>query len=219
MAVLGAGTLGLLSIAALGTWRPPGAAPAPAAVLAGARYPHQRRWAGRFGATDALDPDQLARAVRRRSRSLALGAPGTGGGRLTGGADVVLDCVGSAGSIDQSLAMVRPGGRVVLVGMPGRVHVDLASLWHRGVSLAGTYAYGVEAPAGGGPAVRTFALALEAAAALGTGQLVSAAYPLERFEEALAHAGAAGRRGAVKVAFDLRESGRLALAPRKEGRG
>jgi len=36
------------------------------------------------------------------------------------------------------------------------------------------------------------------------GRLVSALYPLERYEEALAHAGSAGRRGAVKVAFDLR---------------
>ena len=31
---------------------------------------------------------------------------------------------------------------------------------------------------------------------------VSATYPLERFEEAIAHAGAAGRRGAVKIAFE-----------------
>ena len=40
-------------------------------------------------------------------------------------------------------------------------------------------------------------------ASAGLGSLVSAAYPLERYEEAIAHAGAAGRRGAVKVVFDL----------------
>jgi len=34
---------------------------------------------------------------------------------------------------------------------------------------------------------------------------VSATYPLARFEEAVAHAGAAGRRGAVKIAFDVRK--------------
>ena len=51
---------------------------------------------------------------------------------------------------------------------------------------------------------RTFDLAMEVVAAEGLGRLVSARYPLERFEEALAHAGAAGRRGAVKVVFDLR---------------
>jgi hypothetical protein len=89
--------------------------------------------------------------------------------------------------------------------MPGHVHVDLTSLWHREVTLAGTYAYGVEDVPGGDAAapVRTFDLAIETVAAKRTGQLVSARYPLDRFEEAVAHAGAAGRRGAVKIAFEL----------------
>ena len=63
---------------------------------------------------------------------------------LSGGADVVIDCVGSAESIAQSLAIVRPRGTVALVGMPGKVTVDLAPLWHREVRLAGAYAYGTE---------------------------------------------------------------------------
>jgi threonine dehydrogenase-like Zn-dependent dehydrogenase len=128
---------------------------------------------------------------------------------LSGGADVVIDCVGSPESIEQSLAIVRPRGTVALVGMPGKVTVDLAPLWHREVRLAGAYAYGTErggaGAAGAGGGVSTFALALELAEALGTGRLVSATYPLTRFEEAVAHAGAAGRRGAVKIAFDLRK--------------
>ena len=65
-------------------------------------------------------------------------------GHLTGGADVVVDCVGSADSLAEALAMVRPRGTVVLVGMPGKVSIDLASLWHREVSLVGAYAYGTE---------------------------------------------------------------------------
>lgn len=223
VAVLGAGTLGLLATAALAHLATTGRAAPPGGLLVGARYPHQRRLAAELGATDALPPDQLPRAVRRRSRSLALGPAAGPGQRLTGGADVVLDCVGSSDSIAQSLALVRPRGRVVLVGMPGKVHVDLASLWHREVTLLGAYAYGTEAVpeavpgAGGQPGapggdvgagVRTFELAIEVAAAVRTGRLVSAAYPLERFEEALAHAGAAGRRGSVKVVFDIRQSER-----------
>ena len=45
--------------------------------------------------------------------------------------------------------MVRPRGRVVLVGMPGKVSVDLAPLWHRELTLVGAYAYGTESPPGG----------------------------------------------------------------------
>ena len=114
----------------------------------------------------------------------------------------MIDCVGSDESLAQALAMVRPRGRVVLVGMPGRVSVDLASLWHREVAVTGAYAYGTEDV--GGLLRRTFDVAMEVVAAKRLGRLVSARYPLDRFEEALAHAGAAGRRGAVKVVFDLR---------------
>ena len=204
VAVLGAGTLGLATVAALTHLSSQGIVPLPRAVLVGARYANQRTLADDLGATTALAPDQLSRAVRRHSRSMTMG--GASSVRLTGGADLVFDCVGSADSIGQSLEMVRPRGTVVLVGMPGRVSVDLASLWHREVRLVGAYAYGNETVLG--QEQSTFSLAIDAVAAMRTGRFVSATYPLDRFEEAVAHAGAAGRRGAVKIAFDLQATAR-----------
>jgi threonine dehydrogenase-like Zn-dependent dehydrogenase len=205
VAVLGAGTLGLLVTAALTHLSSTGRSPAPSVLLVGAKYSHQQRLAREFGCTEALPPDQLPRAVRRHSRSLSYGGPSGVTATLSGGADVVVDCVGSGESIAQSLGMVRPRGTVCLVGMPGKVSIDLAPLWHREVRLAGAYAYGAEAV--GEPGRRgtthTFELAFEVAAANGVGRLVSATYPLTRFEDAVAHAGAAGRRGAVKIAFDV----------------
>ncbi len=196
VAVVGAGTLGLTTVAALdGVVRPRTSC----TVMVGAKHPRQRELATSLGADQVVPPDQLARAVRRAAGSLVLG------GRLTEGADIVFDCVGSAISIAESLALVRPRGRVVLVGMPGKVTVDLAPLWHRELTLVGAYAYGNEtAPHPGAPDRRSFEFAIDLVATAGLGRLVSALYPLERYEEALAHAGAAGRRGAVKVAFDLR---------------
>ncbi len=52
---------------------------------------------------------------------------------------------------------------------------------------------------------RTFDLAFELVNDAGLDRLVSATYPLERYREAIEHAANAGRRGAVKVAFDLRK--------------
>jgi len=206
VAVLGAGTLGLLVTAAVSHLATTGRCPSPSALLVGARYAHQQRLARELGCTEALAPDQLPRAVRRHTRSLSYGGAAGMTATLSGGADVVIDCVGSPESIAQALAVVRPRGTVALVVMPGKVTVDLAPLWHREVRLAGAYAYGTErGGAAQGPGVSTFALALELAESLGTGRLVSATYPLTRFEEAVAHAGAAGRRGAVKIAFDLRK--------------
>lgn len=212
--VLGAGTLGLAVIASLTTLSATDRVATPGALLVGARYSHQRRLADVLGATAAISPDQLARAVRRKSGALSLAEPRPGRktGPLTGGADVVFDCVGSATSIAQCLDMVRPRGRVVLVGMPGRVHIDLAPLWQREVRLVGAYAYGTESVRSG-ERVRTFDLAFDVVDAHGLGRLVSATYPIERFEEAVQHAGAAGRRGAVKVAFDLRRSNERRTGP------
>jgi threonine dehydrogenase-like Zn-dependent dehydrogenase len=204
VAVVGAGMVGLAVVTALGQLAGRGMTPAPGAVLVGGRYSHQRRLAEMLGASEALDSDQLSRAVRRRSRSFSIGTSPTRGAQLTGGADIVFDCVGSGASLSQSLAIVRPRGKVVLVGMPSRASIDLAPLWHREIALIGAYAYGTERVTGGMAPFRTFPLAIEVASAAHTGRLVSAGYPLDRFEEALRHAGGAGHRGAVRVVFDLR---------------
>ncbi len=205
VAVVGAGTLGLLVTAALSHLSSVGLCPTPSVVLVGARYAHQQRLARELGCTEALPPDQLARAVRRHSHSLSYGGASGVTATLESGADVVIDCVGSHESIAQSLGMVRPRGTVCLVGMPGKVTVDLAPLWHREVRLAGAYAYGTERGEFLRDATSTFSLAFDVVASQGTGRLVSATYPLARFEEAVAHAGAAGRRGAVKIAFDVQK--------------
>jgi threonine dehydrogenase-like Zn-dependent dehydrogenase len=197
VAVVGAGTLGLAVVAALDHLVRP---VTPCTVMVGAKHPHQRGLAGSLGADTVVAPDQLARAVRRRSGSLVLA------GRLVDGADVVFDCVGSSDSLTQSLAMVKARGKVVMVGMPGKVSIDLAPLWHRELSVVGAYAYGSESIPPGAEPRRSFELAIDLVAAAGLGSLVSAAYPLERYEEAIGHAGAAGRRGATKVVFDLRTS-------------
>ena len=192
--VIGAGTIGLLTICALMKYNPV------QQLIVAARHPEQQQWARSFGATAVVDPSALTRTVRRATGSMAIGDGAIE--RLTGGCDVVFDCVGSNESITQALAVVRPGGRIVLVGMPATVTVDLTPLWHREVALIGAYAYGVEPAAGGR---RTFDLALELVASANLGQLVSATYTLDRYDDAIAHAAAAGRRGAAKICFDLRQ--------------
>lgn len=184
IAVIGAGTLGLCVIAALRADRS-------AQVIAAAKHPEQRRLAAELGA-EVVEPDALKRAVRTRTRSLQAGS------QLTGGADTVVDCVGNDASLSHALEIVAPGGTVVLLGMPGRVTVDLTPLWHREISLKGTYAYEHSA------FPDAFALVHEARLE----RLVSALYPLDRYREAIDHAAHAGARGAVKIAFDLRKERR-----------
>jgi threonine dehydrogenase-like Zn-dependent dehydrogenase len=183
LAVLGTGTLGLLTIAALRARRPD------AEILATARYPHQRALARELGASSVVAPDELDRAVRGRTGSMLLDT-----GQLTGGLPAVVDCVGSAESIAQALRIAGPGGTIHAVGMPGVTTVDLTPLWQREVALRGAYAY----------QRADFDAALALVRERDLGRLVSATYPLRRYEDAIDHAASAGRRGAVKIAFDLR---------------
>jgi threonine dehydrogenase-like Zn-dependent dehydrogenase len=182
VAVVGAGTLGLLTVAALRRLSPA------AEVVATAKHPEQRRWAKELGADVVVAPGELARAVRSATGSLVVGD------HLTGGAAAVVDCVGSEATLTQALEVVAPGGTVHAVGMPARTTLDLTALWHRETNLRGCYAYRAD----------DFATAVELVASLDLGRLVSATYPLSRYEDAVDHAAHAGARGAVKVAFDLR---------------
>jgi threonine dehydrogenase-like Zn-dependent dehydrogenase len=193
--VLGAGTLGLCAVAALRHFALPGT------VVVAAKHPTQQSEASRLGADVAVAPAEVARAVRRTVRTLVVGE------RLTGGADVVIDCVGNGASLTQAFGLVRPGGRVTLVGMPGVERVDLAPLWQREIELVGAYAYGTETHPRTGSRVGTFSLAFELVEAAGLDQLVSARYPLERYREAIEHAASAGRRGATKIVFAPSERG------------
>lgn len=193
--VLGAGTLGLCVVAALRHFGLPGT------VLVAAKHPVQQAEALRLGADVAVIPGEIGRAVRRTVRTLVVGD------RLTGGADAVIDCVGSGASITEALGLVRPGGRVTLVGMPGVERLDLAPLWQREIELVGAYAYGTETSPADGSRVPTFSLAFELVAAAGLGRLVSARYPLERYREAIEHAASAGSRGATKIVFAPATSG------------
>lgn len=195
VAVIGAGTLGLLTVAALARFVPG------ADTVVGAKHAHQRDLAGELGADVVVAADELRRAVRRRSATQVLGSGSTR--RLTGGADVTIDCVGSAESIATALAVTRPTGRVVMVGMPGMLRVDLTPLWQREIELVGAYAYGTETLPDDST-VRTFDLAFELVQSADLGRLVTATYPLERAADAISHAAEAGRRGAVKIAFDPR---------------
>ncbi|MEM9463818.1 MAG: zinc-binding dehydrogenase [Actinomycetota bacterium] len=198
VAVIGAGTMGLVTIAALRHLTSPGS------IITGAKYPIQRQLAEEFGADVVCTPNELLRAVRRSTGSFMID------GRLSGGADIVIDAVGSQASIEAAIGMCRPRGKVVLLGMPGVVELDLTALWHRETQLIGAYTYATETLADGRRA-SSFELAFELAGKVPFDKMVSATYPLARYVDAIAHAAESGPRGAVKVAFDMRDEKRRGI--------
>jgi 2-desacetyl-2-hydroxyethyl bacteriochlorophyllide A dehydrogenase len=122
VAVLGAGTIGLFTLAVL---RAHGAGK----VVSTDPNPAKRGRAAALGADSTIDartPD-VASQVRH-----ALG----------GSADIVFDCVAIQSSIDQAIAMADKGGTVMVVGVPAReVTVPLPVVQDHQIRIQGSATY------------------------------------------------------------------------------
>jgi threonine dehydrogenase-like Zn-dependent dehydrogenase len=116
-AVIGAGTIGLLTLQA--------AAARCAWVAALEPQAERRAAAGRLGAAEAFaDPDALREAA---------GRPGL---------DVVFDAVGAAETRRLALELLRPGGCAVMIGLAADEHpVGFHDVVRRGLTVRGSYAY------------------------------------------------------------------------------
>jgi L-iditol 2-dehydrogenase len=101
-AVIGAGPIGLLMIQVL---RAAGAR----SVLAADPLPHRREAAAKFGADQVIDPG---------AGGAATGEEGTLGDIAGDGVDVAFEIAGTNDGVRLAMDAVRPGGRVVLAGIP-----------------------------------------------------------------------------------------------------
>ena len=188
VAVVGAGTIGVLTTAALRDRHPD------ATILAVAKHRGQELEVRRAGADHTCAPGRLHLEGTRMTGARRL--VGYGGRELLlGGFDAVVDCVGSGPSLESAVAAVRPRGTVMLVGMPGRVSADLAMAWQREVEIRGAYGYESD-----------FEDALELARRLRPGRLVAHGWELRDYRRALDESKRAARAGRVKTVFDLRRA-------------
>ena len=191
--VSGAGTIGLLTVAAVKQFTPP------KRLIAIAKHPTQRDLARKLGADQVVVPSEVFQRVRFATASRRL--DGMNRSLLLGGADITFECVGRAESLNDAVRFTREGGSVVAVGMPGEEKVDWAPIWQRELNVMGAYAYGTEPKRKGR---KTFELAIEAAPELHLEELTGPLFSLGDYRDAIEYAMSAGRLGAVKVAFDLR---------------
>lgn len=197
--VIGGGTIGLLTVAALHALTPE------AEVTALVRHGFQAEHAERLGAGHLV----VTKASRDYFQELAT----LSGGRLLrpilgkriqiGGFDSTFVCVGSDGAIDDALRFTNAGGRVVLLGNVAALpKVDWTPLWMKEITLRGSLCYNVHAH--GGARQHSFALGMELLAGGLAGSLetlVTHLFPLDRYEEALALAWSKSATPSVKIAF------------------
>jgi len=171
-AVVGAGSLGLLALQVL---RARGAR-----VLVVSRSRRRFALATELGAEATLTTSEgaLADAARRFS--------------TREGVDLVVETAGTAEAVTHALDLVRPGGRVVVTGLPHEpTSVPFFSVVRREVTIVGSMIYQDEFPE---------ALRLIASGAVRTPPLITHRFGLDRIGEAFtAHAGP----DAIKVALAI----------------
>lgn len=119
VAVVGDGAVGLCAVLAakrLGAQT----------VIAMSRHPQRQEVALRFGA------DEVVAARGKEGADAVWRLLGD-----VGGADCVLECVGTNESMQQAMLATRPGGTVGYVGVPHEVELNLPAMFNRNITLAG----------------------------------------------------------------------------------
>jgi L-iditol 2-dehydrogenase len=99
-AIVGSGPIGLSVLLSLSDF-------APSAVYASDPVAPRRAAAEHLGATQTFDPSPLETGARKAVRTAC-----------PEGVDVAFECVGTQESIDDCVAMLKPGGTLMLVGIP-----------------------------------------------------------------------------------------------------
>jgi threonine dehydrogenase-like Zn-dependent dehydrogenase len=192
--VIGAGTIGLLTIAVAKALEPA------CEVSCVARYPFQAEQAVRMGSDRALsDREGLYR--RAADATAARYIEGSFGNRiLLGGFDLVYDSVGNDRSLRDALRLARAGGTVVLAGInlqPGRL--DYSPVWNQEVNLVGVNSHATE-PTG----ENSFEVAarLMSSKAIRVEGMVTHRFPLEEYRRAIGAFCAKGTSRAIKIVID-----------------
>jgi L-iditol 2-dehydrogenase len=113
---------------------------------------------------------------------------------LPGGADLVIECVGTVGAFARAIEMVRIGGRILAYGTMTDTsgEVPFYELYHKEISVIGARSARVE----------DFPMAIDAVSSgrVALDTLVSGRFPIDDVDEAIRTAGAAG---ALKVFVDV----------------
>jgi L-iditol 2-dehydrogenase len=194
--VIGAGTMGLLTVAALQALAPD------VDVTVMARHQFQATHATRLGASHIVMAKgdylpALADAAQTRLLKPIIGRP-VG----IGGFDHVYICVTGTRSVEDAMRVTRAGGVVTLVGNVSTLNgLDWTPLWLKELTFRGILAYGHHGH--GGVSINAFQ---EAADLIASGRaplepLVTHEFPLGDYRNALAAARAKGSGDSVKVVF------------------
>jgi len=199
--VVGAGTIGLCTTAALRLLNPN------SEIHVIARHPFQADAARKLGADRVISASKdrdLYKQVSEITGALLL-TPILGKRVLHGGYDQVFECVGNDTSLDDAIRLTRSGGEIILVGVPGiSKHVDWSGIFGQELSLKAAYIYN-HAENYAGKKWRAFDLVLKfmLEGKIDTSWMVTHKFKLDQYRQALKLQSQRGEHQVIRTAFEF----------------
>jgi threonine dehydrogenase-like Zn-dependent dehydrogenase len=199
--IIGAGTVGLLTLAAL---RQLGSK---AKIIVSARYPFQVSAANRLGADTVIsDGDFYAQIAALNGARIF--KPPFYKRVIRGGPDVTFECVGTDSAIDDALRITRSGGKVTILGFPGiAIGIDWAALFAQELVVNGSFLYHhVESYQGSEQPAFAIAIDLFSKESVDLGWLISHRFKLSDYKSAFRSVSSRRKSKAIKAVFDFGDS-------------
>jgi threonine dehydrogenase-like Zn-dependent dehydrogenase len=196
--IIGAGTIGLMQLAALR------ALGSQARILISARYPFQREAAERLGASEVLTGRDLYAQIAERTGGKVLKTM-LGETVFVGGVDRVFECVGTPSALVDAVSLTKPKGTLVIVGVPGVVgRMDWTPIFDKELNVHAQYIYH-HAEQYKGARRKTYDIVLELMerGKLDIGWMLSRTYDLDDYSQALNDLADKKNHPLIKAAFQF----------------
>lgn len=196
--IYGAGTVGLLVVAAIR------ALELPWKIVLGYRYGFQGEMGKKLGADHIVKTgsglyQKVCSITGGKIRKVSVGKP-----VVDGGFDAIFDCVGSAGTLDDSLRLVKTKGSVIMVATSTTLNgIDPSPIWFREVNLVGTCMSRDVIDPRDGIKKSTYSLVISILEELAIEDMVTHTFDIASYKMAFKKAMVKGQDSVIKVAFDL----------------
>jgi threonine dehydrogenase-like Zn-dependent dehydrogenase len=196
--IIGAGTIGLLTLAALRSLG------SKARIIISARYPFQAQAAHRLGADTIISGGDFIEQIASHNGARVY-KPTIGKRVIRGGPDLTFECAGTDSALDDALRVTKTGGKVSILGFPGIARgIDWSALFAQELVVNGAFTYHRAEKFGG--AVQpsfTIALNLFSQEDLDLSWFISHRFKLADYRKAFNIIGNRKQNEAVKVVFDF----------------
>jgi len=170
-------------------------------IIAVGRHPFQREAAANARANLVISDKNLVNEVAKTTGARIL-RPTISQPFLEGGVDIVYDCVGSPNSVDNSMRILRGGGKLTLIATAGMVEkIDMTRVWFKELEITGSSMFShIDFE---GKRMRTYQAAIDL---LNSGRIdvtgwLTHVFPIDQYRLALKTALDKRRYKSIKVAF------------------